>query len=45
MQYALKVFETEDRINFRTINRDGEPWFVLADVCQALDIANVPSRP
>lgn len=42
MQYALKVFETEDRINFRTINRDGDPWFVLSDVCQALEIANVP---
>jgi prophage antirepressor-like protein len=24
----------------RTITRDGEPWFVLADVCQILDIMN-----
>lgn len=40
MQYALKVFETEDHIQFRTIMRDGEPWFVLADVCGALEIAN-----
>lgn len=37
MQYALKVFETEDHFDFRIIDRDGEPWFVLADVCRALD--------
>lgn len=40
MQYALKVFETEDHHEFRTINREGEPWFVLVDVCQSLDITN-----
>lgn len=40
MQYALKVFETEDHFDFRTINRDGEPWFVLPDVCRALEIGN-----
>lgn len=40
MQYSLKVFETEDHFQFRTIIRDGEPWFVLADVCRALEIAN-----
>lgn len=40
MQYALKVFETEDHNQFRTVDRDGEPWFVLADVCKVLDIAN-----
>lgn len=40
MQYALKVFETEDHFDFRIIDRDGEPWFVLADVCRALEIAN-----
>lgn len=30
----------------RTITRDAEPWFVLADVCQVLDIgeAHVASR-
>ena len=27
----------------RTITRDGDPWFVLADVCQVLDIGN-PSQ-
>lgn len=25
----------------RTLLIDGEPWFVAADVCAALDIANV----
>ena len=40
MQYALKVFETEDHFDFRTIDRNGEPWFVLADVCRALEIGN-----
>jgi prophage antirepressor-like protein len=25
----------------RTVARDGEPWFVAADVCEALDIGNV----
>ena len=25
----------------RTLTRDGEPWFVAADVCEVLDIANV----
>lgn len=40
MQYALKVFETEDHFDFRILDRDGEPWFVLADVCRSLLIAN-----
>lgn len=40
MQYALQVFETEDHFDFRIIDRDGEPWFVLADVCRALDHGN-----
>ncbi len=28
-----------DQHQIRTINRDGEPWFVAADVCRVLDIA------
>ncbi len=36
MQYELQIFETEDRGEFRTVNIDGEPWFVFADVCRAL---------
>lgn len=40
MQYVLQVFETEDHHDFRTIDRDGEPWCVLADVCRSLEIGN-----
>lgn len=40
MQYALQVFEYEDRRPFRMIDRDGEPWFVLADVCAVLGHGN-----
>jgi len=42
MQYELQIFEYEDHGQFRIIDREGEPWFVLADVCRALDIKNVP---
>lgn len=41
VQYALKVFETEDHFDFRIVDRDGEAWFVLADACRALEIKNV----
>jgi prophage antirepressor-like protein len=41
-QYVLQVFEDEDHVKFRVVDRDGEPWFVLADVCKRLDIKNVP---
>jgi prophage antirepressor-like protein len=40
MQYALKVFEYEEKRPFRIIDRDGEPWFVLTDVCRELAISN-----
>lgn len=40
MQYALKIFETEDHHQFRTFDVDGDPWFSLADVCAAIDIKN-----
>jgi prophage antirepressor-like protein len=40
MQYHLQVFEYEDHRQFRIIDRDGEPWFVLVDACRALDIKN-----
>lgn len=43
MQYHLKVFQTEDRHEFRIVDRNGEPWFVLADVCRVLEIGN-PSQ-
>lgn len=33
-------FESQD---VRVIDQDGEPWFVLADVCRVLDLTN-PSK-
>lgn len=39
MQYAM-IFHYEDQRDFRTFEIGGEPWFVLADVCRALDIKN-----
>jgi prophage antirepressor-like protein len=38
MQYELQIFEYEDRSEFRILDIDSEPWFVLADVCRALNL-------
>jgi prophage antirepressor-like protein len=38
MQYELQIFEYEDHNEFRILDIDGAPWFVLADVCRALDL-------
>lgn len=43
IQHALKVFEYEDDRPFRITDIDGQPWFVLADVCRELEIKN-PSQ-
>lgn len=40
MQYAMKVFETAEKEKFRVIDRNGDPWFVLTEVCKKLGIAN-----
>ena len=40
MQHVLKVFQTDDHMQFRTFDMEGEPWFSLTDVCDALDIKN-----
>lgn len=37
---GLKIFESEKFGQIRTTVKDGEPWFVAADVCTALKIAN-----
>ena len=37
----LKVFANPTFGSIRTLNIDGEPWFVASDVCKALDIGNV----
>lgn len=36
----MQVFESKEFGSIRTIMQDGEPWFVAADVCRALEIAN-----
>lgn len=34
----LKIFESGEFGQVRTAVIDGEPWFVAADVCRALEI-------
>ena len=36
----LKIFESEAFGKIRVMEKDGEPWFVAADVCRALEIGN-----
>lgn len=37
----LQVFENSQFGAIRAIERDGEPWFVAADVCRALELGEV----
>lgn len=37
---GIQVFENSDFGRIRVVERDGEPWFVAADVCRALDVVN-----
>lgn len=43
MANELKIFENETFGTIRTVEIDGEPWFVAADVCRALELGN-PSQ-
>lgn len=36
----IKVFENKQFGSVRTILKDGEPWFVAADVCKVLEVGN-----
>ena len=36
----IKVFENEQFGELRTVNQNGEPWFVAADGCKALDLGD-----
>lgn len=36
----VKIFENEKFGEIRTVVINGEPWFVAADVCRALEISN-----
>lgn len=40
MTNELQVFNNEQFGQVRTMLKDGEPWFVAADVCKALEIKN-----
>lgn len=40
----IQVFQSEQFGQVRTTIRDGEPWFVAADVCKALDIDPTATR-
>jgi anti-repressor protein len=36
----IKIFSNDQFGQIRTINQNGEPWFVAADVCQILELSN-----
>lgn len=40
MENMLRTFTDERFGSVRTVLRDGEPWFVAADVCRALELSN-----
>ncbi|MCM1529739.1 MAG: phage antirepressor KilAC domain-containing protein [Alistipes sp.] len=40
MKNEMKIFENEEFGKVRTVVKDGEPWFVLADICKVLEISN-----
>lgn len=41
VENGLAVFKFEGTHEVRTINRDGEPWFVAKDVCGILELTNI----
>ena len=40
MENKLMIFENEAFGKVRTLNLNGEPWFVAVDVCSVLDLSN-----
>jgi prophage antirepressor len=40
MNNTIKIFENEEFGKIRTFVKDGEPWFILADICKVLEISN-----
>ncbi|WP_298483803.1 Bro-N domain-containing protein [uncultured Ruminococcus sp.] len=40
MENTIKIFENEEFGQVRTVIKDGEPWFVLRDICKVLEIGN-----
>ena len=37
----IQVFTNQHFGRVRVVTRDGDPWFVAADVCRALDVGNI----
>lgn len=37
----IKIFNSTDFGTVRTMDRDGEPYFCLSDICRCLNIKNV----
>ena len=40
----LQIFKSPEFGEIRTVTRDGQPWFVAADVCRALEIDPTATR-
>jgi prophage antirepressor-like protein len=40
MENKIQVFQNQEFGKLRTVEREGEPWFVAADVCNALELTN-----
>lgn len=36
---TIQIYRYED-FDVRTVNKNGEPWFVAADVCRVLELGN-----
>ena len=36
----MQVFTNRHFGQVRVVMRDGEPWFIAADICRALDVDN-----
>lgn len=41
MENEIQVFQNQEFGELRTVVKEGEPWFVAADVCKALEHSNV----
>ena len=39
-QPKFEIFTFKETIQIRSILKDGEPWFILLDICKALEITN-----
>ena len=39
-EQGFEIFENEQSGQIRVVMREGEPWFVAADVCKALEVGN-----